>query len=397
LNSAAGISSTFARTRPLGEVVVFRNDIVHPKDKPTGSAIFVGLEHIERDTGVRIGSERINLNEMTGRRARFCAGDIVYGYLRPYLNKVWIAEFDGICSVDQYVLTVRPEFDRNYVARFLRSAEFLKTAPIKSSPGQLPRIRSGEVAATPIPIPSPAEQRRIAKILDRADGLRRKRRHGLELLKDLTQAIFMQMFAGAMDTRARKIPLGEIFDFKNGVNFSSGDKGRGIPVVDVLNMYTDDIFVSTQDLYRVGLKVSDEMILSEGDLLFVRSSVKREGVGWASLFPGSKEPMTHCGFIIRARPRPGAVEFRSHFLVHYLRLPMVRSQLIASSGQVAITNINQERLGFIKVPQVQLSEQDAFEHTAKIIEEQVVILKKQMIEADSLFLSLQSRAFSGQL
>ena len=151
MNGEAGISSAVARTRPLGEVLVFRNDIIHPKDKPTGSATFVGLEHVERDTGVRIGAEHINLHEMTGRRARFCAGDIVYGYLRPYLNKVWIAEFDGICSVDQYVFTVRPGVDRNYVARFLRSANFLKTAPINSTPGQLPRIRSGEISATPIP------------------------------------------------------------------------------------------------------------------------------------------------------------------------------------------------------------------------------------------------------
>src|SRR5258708_31639215 len=112
---------SFTGTCPLGDLLDFRNDIVHPEDKPTGSSIFVGLEHIERDTGVRIGSERINLNEMTGRRARFRTGDIIYGYLRPYLNKVWIAEFDGICSVDQYVFTVRPKVDRNYVARFLRS------------------------------------------------------------------------------------------------------------------------------------------------------------------------------------------------------------------------------------------------------------------------------------
>ena len=129
--------------RPLGDVLEFRNEIVHPKDHPQGVVTFVGLEHVERDTGARIGSERLLLEEMKGRRARFHKGDIVYGYLRPYLNKVWIAEFDGICSVDQYVFRVRPDVDRNYIAHFLRSPEFLTTAPVESSPGQLPRIRSG--------------------------------------------------------------------------------------------------------------------------------------------------------------------------------------------------------------------------------------------------------------
>ncbi|QWG12800.1 restriction endonuclease subunit S [Bradyrhizobium sediminis] len=399
MNIEVNMGPRLDRTCPLGDLLDFRNDIVHPEDNPTGSSIFVGLEHIERDTGVRIGSERINLNEMTGRRARFRAGDIVYGYLRPYLNKVWIAEFDGICSVDQYVFVVRPGVDRNYVARFLRSAEFLKTAPIRSAPGQLPRIRSGEIAATPIPLPPLDEQRRIAAVLDKADVLRRKRKRALGLLKKLTQSIFAEMFGDALKESAsnKKISLGEIFDFKNGVNFSSGDRGRGMPVVDVLNMYTDDIFASIGNLYRVDLNIRNDMILSEGDLLFVRSSVKREGVGWASLFPGSKEPMTHCGFIIRARPRLQKVTFRPHFLVHYLRLPEVRSRLIASAGQVAITNINQERLGGIEVPQVRLREQELFELIAKKIEKQVVLLKKQMADTEFLFSSLQSRAFSGQV
>ena len=37
------------------------------------------------------------MSKLTGRKPKFYKGDIVYGYLRPYLNKVWIAEFDGLC------------------------------------------------------------------------------------------------------------------------------------------------------------------------------------------------------------------------------------------------------------------------------------------------------------
>jgi len=142
------------RAVTLGDVIEFRNEIVHPSSGPKGIATFVGLEHIERDIGIRIGSETIVLEEMTGRKARFYAGDIVYGYLRPYLNKVWVAEFDGLCSVDQYVLKVRPSADRNYIVHYLRSATFLETAPVSITPGQLPRIRSGELSGTAIPLVS---------------------------------------------------------------------------------------------------------------------------------------------------------------------------------------------------------------------------------------------------
>jgi type I restriction enzyme, S subunit len=150
----------------LGEVLNWRNEIIHPKDFPSGKTVFVGLEHIESHTGRKIGEEPIDLAKLTGRKARFYPGDLVYGYLRPYLNKLWVADRDGCCSVDQYVFSVREDrADRDYVAFFMRSPVYLKTAPINASPGQLPRIRVEEVSAVPIPLPSLPEQRRIAGIL----------------------------------------------------------------------------------------------------------------------------------------------------------------------------------------------------------------------------------------
>lgn len=150
----------------LGEVLNWRNEIIHPRDFPSGKTVFVGLEHVESHTGRKIGEDPIDLAKLTGRKARFYPGDLVYGYLRPYLNKLWVADRDGCCSVDQYVFSVREDrADRDYVSYFMRSPVYLKTAPITASPGQLPRIRVEEVAAVPIPLPSLAEQRRIAGLL----------------------------------------------------------------------------------------------------------------------------------------------------------------------------------------------------------------------------------------
>jgi len=145
----------------MRDVLIPRNEIVHPRDKPTGEAIFVGLEHIEPGTGRRIGSLPIRLEELTGRKARFRPGDIVYGYLRPYLNKVWVADFDGFSSVDQYVFEVVGAAPK-YIAAYMRSPEFLSNAPIAETPGQLPRIRLDEILGVPITLPSVDDQLRIA-------------------------------------------------------------------------------------------------------------------------------------------------------------------------------------------------------------------------------------------
>ena len=150
------------RTVTLREALVPRNEIVHPRDNPLGDGIFVGLEHIEPNTGRRIGSLPIRLETMTGRKARFYMGDVVYGYLRPYLNKVWVAEFDGFCSVDQYVFKAADGYDASYLGAFLRSPQFLTRAPIHQTPGQLPRIRIEEVLSVTTVAPSIESQRSVA-------------------------------------------------------------------------------------------------------------------------------------------------------------------------------------------------------------------------------------------
>lgn len=155
----------------LRDVLWLRNEIVHPRDNPSGAATFVGLEHIEPHTGRRLGSSSIRLEVITGRKARFHEGDIVYGYLRPYLNKVWVAEFDGYCSVDQYVFRTKHGYDTRFVAAFLRSPAFLERAPIDETPGQLPRIRIEEILSVEFPSPPLDDQLRIASVIDQRDRL----------------------------------------------------------------------------------------------------------------------------------------------------------------------------------------------------------------------------------
>lgn len=147
----------------LGDVLNEIQHIIHPSDNPCGPAVFVGLEHIESHTGIRTGSLPVEMSQLTGRKPRFRKGQIVYGYLRPYLNKVWIAEFDGLCSVDQYVYTVNPDTaDTDFIAWFMRSPLYLNSARVDGGPGQLPRIRKEEVGAVQLKLPPVEKQRSIA-------------------------------------------------------------------------------------------------------------------------------------------------------------------------------------------------------------------------------------------
>ncbi len=185
----------------LGEVLNPRNEVVHPRDKPTGAATFVGMEHIESGTGKLMDSLSVKMSELTGRKPRFYKGDIVYAYLRPYLNKVWMADFDGLCSVDQYVFAVdSAKADRELIAWFLRSPVYLERAPINTSPGYLPRIRTEEVLGVELNLPPLTDQHRIAaELSERLAGVERLRRglaEQLEAIGKLPAALLREAFSG---------------------------------------------------------------------------------------------------------------------------------------------------------------------------------------------------------
>ena len=187
----------------LGDLLSPRSEVIHPRNNPKGEAYFVGLQHIESNTGTRVGLDNIEKSEMTGRKPAFYEGDIVYGYLRPYLNKVWLAEFEGLCSVDQYVYQVNPSKSiPEYIRYFMLSDVYLRRAPISESPGQLPRIRTEEVAAVEVKFPPLEQQQITAKELDsKLANLKLSEesiQQELEAIKAMPAALLRKAFAGEL-------------------------------------------------------------------------------------------------------------------------------------------------------------------------------------------------------
>jgi type I restriction enzyme S subunit len=388
--------------KPLGEVIDFRNEIVHPKDRPQGTVTFVGLEHVESDTGARIGSEQIRLEEMMGRRARFNTGDIVYGYLRPYLNKVWIAEFDGICSVDQYVFKVRPIAERNYVAHFLRSPAFLKTAPIDLSPGQLPRIRTGEIAETPIPFPPLDEQRRIGAILDQADDMRRKRREALAKISMLSGIMFSDFFGDVVaNDRGWKVePLSAtIENFEGGKNLvaEGDDSTNPTRVLKISAVQEDGFYFHESKALPEGYEPPRRHFVRRGDLLISRANTT-ERVGMVALVEGDVDNLVLPDKILRfVWKAPPSVAHR--YWLYCFRCQPVRALIgrLATGTSGSMKNISQEKLLSIKLSLPPLDLQRAFAARVAEIDKVKSYYRAHLVKLDALFASLQHRAFRGEL
>ena len=78
------------------------------KHKPKGKErrFYIGLEHIEKNTGKL--TDEVCVAEISATKNKFRDSQILYGKLRPYLNKVYLSDRDGVCSTDILVFDVLP-------------------------------------------------------------------------------------------------------------------------------------------------------------------------------------------------------------------------------------------------------------------------------------------------
>jgi type I restriction enzyme M protein len=150
----------------LGEVFEKINQNVDPQQM-NGVVRYVGLENIVSDIGQLVGTTSIDALDIKSLKSQFMIGGILYGKLRPNLNKVWLANFDGICSTD--ILVLRPNRAKviNRLYQFLlRSNEFNQEVLKGLKGAQLPRVSYEYISRLEIPLPSLQVQQEIVTELD---------------------------------------------------------------------------------------------------------------------------------------------------------------------------------------------------------------------------------------
>ena len=152
----------------------------------------------------------------------------------------------------------------------------------------------------------------------------------------------------------KSVNLGELGEFKNGVNFNSVQMGRGFPLINVKDI-TNSHRIEVKDLDLVEVKTNDEMFAKESDLFFARSSVKLDGIALTAKLMPSDMKAIHCGFVIRFRPT--CTDLSTDYLLYLLKSREYRERLKGLSGGAAIVNISQGALKGLSIPMPSLSQQ----------------------------------------
>ena len=145
--------------KELGEVVSIE------AKKNTKSLPYVGMEDIESGTGKFIGSKEKRVVRST--TSHFTTDHVLYGKLRPYLNKFLVSDFEGHCTTE--FLPLRPDtrfLTREWLAVWLRHDETVDNIMATTIGSRMPRANMNLVKKFKIPLPSVAEQKKIVARLD---------------------------------------------------------------------------------------------------------------------------------------------------------------------------------------------------------------------------------------
>jgi type I restriction enzyme S subunit len=272
----------------------------------------------------------------------------------------------------------------------------------RSGTGQ-PFIKPSDVKAHRVFLPSLKEQRRIAEVLDRAEALRAKRRAALAQLDTLTQVIFLDMF-GDPATHPRGFEIRPVSDyvaaFEGGKSLEAeaGDgavtRNRVLKVSAVTGMkYNPHESKPVPDSYQPRI----EHFVRDGDLLFSRANTS-ELVGAVAYVeqtpPNILLPDKIWRFVWR---EPQLVD--PLFVWALFQTPHMRHEIgrRATGTSGSMKNISQEKLLGIRTILPDIQEQREFSRRFLSAQRLSRTYQESALSMDSLFTSLQHRAFNGEV
>jgi type I restriction enzyme S subunit len=150
-----------ALTVRLGNVVTIDRD-----QRVWTGRLYVGLEDIEAGTGRLLGDRKVTKVKSTS--FGFDARHVLYGRLRPYLNKAMLPDLVGHCSTEIFPLRPAPSLDRRYLWYWLTHSQTVDAINATCTGARMPRANMERVLDFEIPLPPLEEQRRIVAVLDEA-------------------------------------------------------------------------------------------------------------------------------------------------------------------------------------------------------------------------------------
>jgi type I restriction enzyme S subunit len=359
-----------------------------------------------------VGSGRLNLKDiryvtkefhLKNKKSALKAGDVlVTRVISNEVNCGVVPDELGEANCGNVIL-IRPgaRLVSAYIVHLIRNPN-VQRALIQRRVGSAQSVVNTSVLkAWKIPVISTVEQKRIAEVLDRAEELRSKRREAIAQLDILTQAIFIEMFGDPVTNPkgwdADKT-LGEIADIVSGITKGrklNGQSVREVPYLAVVNVQDRMLDLSViktieakeDEIARYRLQVNDLILTEGGD---------PDKLGRGTLWNGELPECIHQNHIYRVRITSNQIHpLFLNWLIGSQRGKKYFLKQAKQTTGIATINMRQLRGFSLLIPPFDL--QKEFARRLEAVEKLKAVHRASLSELDTLFASLQHRAFRGEL
>lgn len=367
--------------KKLGEVATYINGYAFKPDqwKESGTPI-VRIQNLN--------NENAPYNYYDGEvpdKVKIQNGDLLISWSASLGAYIW---HGGNAFLNQHIFKVA--FDKTDIDKF-----FLKYAVTSKLAAMVEQVHGATMKHivkkdfdnTQIPYPPLSTQLAIVSELDKINELICLKKEQLKDFDNLAQSLFYEMFGDPVENEKgwEVKKLGEIGEFKNGLNFSKDENGHSIKFLGVSDFQNKKSIASDQLAYiSLSERVQEDYLLKTGDIVFVRSNGKKELIG-RSVKMYITEPTTYSGFCIRCRITDEKVD--KDYIAILLKTPIIRQFMTNSGRGCNISNLNQKVLNSIPTILPPLSLQRLFAQRIEQIEREKSEVQKSIQDLETLLAS----------
>ena len=357
----------------MKDVVKFRKEIVNDSSEFP----YVGLENIQSNTGFYVPSTEGK--ETFNSALKFEDGDVLFPRLRPYLNKIHLAQFEGVCSTEFHVLK-GIDLNNLYLFTFLSSKLVLNQTTCLMTGNTLPRLQTQEVERLPILLPPSEIQNHIAEIMQSAYTQKKQKDQEADALLDSIDDYMLAelgiempviekdkcfvVHAGEIENRIDPLYVKNIPHFRNlkssypliplrelltakpqygaserAVNGDPNNDCRYIRITDI-----DDCGNLLNDDWQTAEEIDLKYLLEDNDVLFARSG----SVGRAFIYKSIFGQSIFAGYLIRFKFDPAKVN--PLFVFHYTLTKIYKLWVHSVQRTTVQANINSKEFQSIEIP-----------------------------------------------
>jgi type I restriction enzyme S subunit len=198
--------------RSFLKIAKVKANLVHPEEYP--DLFQVSPANIEKNTGKLLECQTVEKSGIISDNHYFYKGQILYSKIRPLLNKVTVAPFDGLCSADMY--PIETSLDTEYFKYFILSQAFLSQLSMTENRVKMPKINKEELSEISVSFPDKDEQYSIVKFIlskfEKLDIMINNFSAIILLLQEYRTRLISDVVTGKVNVQNIKVPE---FDVEN--------------------------------------------------------------------------------------------------------------------------------------------------------------------------------------